>query len=423
MVISAAVFGATLVDAVPARGRRSGGVARARCAARGSSAPTPAAWSWSTSSWASAPSTADGHEQWTTPVDGILPGAPALDREVVLVGGETGVTALARRDGAVQWRRPMGDLTYAVAVAGDVALAGDRAGTLTAFDVATGDVRWSVHFSGVALVGAASSTARAARWSRRGTRPASPRCASSTSRPVRCAGRRRSARARPRPRSTPDSSCSRSATATGTRGSRRATWPPACGAGRRGAGVVRGGHRARGRRSGASRWSTTSAWSPCSTSPPGGASWQHDLARALLQTRDDPHRRTRGRSAPTPVRSSSSPDAAAGWSPASTSPGSAATRSRCSGRRGGARPGCSRPSAADAWRVELRRHPVGATTPEGPEARPLHCCRPELRLGITHARHPRSSGSSGAPAGGGTTEEQLVRASWPSAARRARVTA
>jgi outer membrane protein assembly factor BamB len=89
-----------------------------------------------------------GHEQWSAEVDGLVEAAPALDGDVVLVGGEGAVTALARRDGARRWRRPMGGDVHAVAVAGDVALAGDRTGTLTAFDVRTADVRWSVQFPG-----------------------------------------------------------------------------------------------------------------------------------------------------------------------------------------------------------------------------------------------------------------------------------
>ena len=111
-------------------------------------------------------------------------------------------------------------------------------------------IRWSVAVPRLVLVGPRVDRRDAARSSRPGTRPARPRCGSSTSRPARCAGRRRSARARAAP--------------VVARRARRARGrrlpPPRVGRGARprhrraavadaGAGVVRGSHRAGGRRS------------------------------------------------------------------------------------------------------------------------------------------------------------------------------
>jgi len=89
-----------------------------------------------------------GHERWSVHLDGLVQAPPALGHDVVLVGGERAVTALARADGAPRWRAPMGGDVHALAMSGAVALAGDRAGTLAAFDMATGAVRWSVTFPG-----------------------------------------------------------------------------------------------------------------------------------------------------------------------------------------------------------------------------------------------------------------------------------
>ena len=112
------------------------------------------------------------------------------------------------------------------------------------------------------------------------SRPTRPRCASSTSRTGAPAlggadgrlrpphpslhARRGGARDRRRPPPRPG---------RGARPRHRAS----C-AGRRRSRRRSRGDRARGRRPAWSRWSTTSVWSRCSTSPPGGCRWQHDLA-------------------------------------------------------------------------------------------------------------------------------------------------
>ncbi len=147
VVIAVVVFGSVVVDAVPVR------------------AEGPVVWRATMSGpWELAADAAGvvvvmqqpgvraldrhGREQWRAPVDDLLSAAPALDGGTVLVGGDAGVTALDRRDGTLRWRRPMADATYAVAVTDGVALAGDRAGALTAFDATTGDIRWSVQHPG-----------------------------------------------------------------------------------------------------------------------------------------------------------------------------------------------------------------------------------------------------------------------------------
>lgn len=90
----------------------------------------------------------NGHQQWSVHVDGLVEAAPALGAHLVLVGGEGVVTALSRADGSVAWRQPTGEAVYSVAMSGTTALAGDRQGTLSAFDAETGAMRWSVHHPG-----------------------------------------------------------------------------------------------------------------------------------------------------------------------------------------------------------------------------------------------------------------------------------
>jgi len=98
----------------------------------------------------------DGHEQWTAHVAGTTMGQPALGRGVVLVGGDHSVTALARADGSLRWQRPMAAATHSLAIAGEVAVAGDEEGALTAFDALTGAPRWSVKYPGLLWSGARS---------------------------------------------------------------------------------------------------------------------------------------------------------------------------------------------------------------------------------------------------------------------------
>jgi len=88
--------------------------------------------------------TPTGHTRWTAPALDVTEAAPALDGATVLVGGEAGITALDRARGAVRWRASMGAEVPAVALAGDVALAGTDSGVLAAFDARTGEAKWSV---------------------------------------------------------------------------------------------------------------------------------------------------------------------------------------------------------------------------------------------------------------------------------------
>jgi len=89
-----------------------------------------------------------GHERWHVDMGHTVLEQPAVGGDVVLVGGEGGVTALARANGSQRWQHPMANEVHSVALAGDTALAGDSAGTLAAFDAHTGEPRWSVQFSG-----------------------------------------------------------------------------------------------------------------------------------------------------------------------------------------------------------------------------------------------------------------------------------
>ena len=92
----------------------------------------------------------NGRMQWQSHLgeDEVVESTPALDHSAVLVGGSKLVTALDRASGAQRWQQPFDDDVTSVALAGDLALAGDNAGTLAAFDAATGTRRWSVRFDG-----------------------------------------------------------------------------------------------------------------------------------------------------------------------------------------------------------------------------------------------------------------------------------
>jgi outer membrane protein assembly factor BamB len=91
----------------------------------------------------------NGHERWSASVEGlVVHGQPAAGREAVVVGGTDRVVALSRADGTRRWSRPMASEVHSLAVSGDTALAGDDAGTLAAFDLRSGAVRWSVGYPG-----------------------------------------------------------------------------------------------------------------------------------------------------------------------------------------------------------------------------------------------------------------------------------
>ncbi len=92
--------------------------------------------------------TVAGRARWTTRGLDVTEAAPALSGDAVLVGGESGVTLLDRRDGRTRWHADTSVAAPAVTLAGNVALAGDAAGTLHAFDAATGDLRWAVTRAG-----------------------------------------------------------------------------------------------------------------------------------------------------------------------------------------------------------------------------------------------------------------------------------
>ena len=91
---------------------------------------------------------AQGRTRWQTKVDGVSAGAPATDRDLVLVGAIGRVVALSRADGAIRWEQPMDAEVYSLALGGSFAIAGDGSGTLRAFDASSGAVRWSVHYPG-----------------------------------------------------------------------------------------------------------------------------------------------------------------------------------------------------------------------------------------------------------------------------------
>jgi outer membrane protein assembly factor BamB len=84
-----------------------------------------------------------GRTRWAAEVRDLLDGVPALDGDIVLVGGQGRVVALARRDGRRRWEHPMRGEVTSVALGGGLALAGDEHGDLVALDVASGVPRWS----------------------------------------------------------------------------------------------------------------------------------------------------------------------------------------------------------------------------------------------------------------------------------------
>jgi outer membrane protein assembly factor BamB len=97
---------------------------------------------------------AHGRLRWrAAPVDVGL-GQPALGPDVVVVGGRTSVTALARADGGERWTRPTAAPADSIAVAGATVLVGDDTGTLAAFDARSGAERWSVQYPGALWSGA-----------------------------------------------------------------------------------------------------------------------------------------------------------------------------------------------------------------------------------------------------------------------------
>ncbi len=89
-----------------------------------------------------------GHVRWRADVDSVVEAKPAVGGGRVLVGGRGVVTELSRATGARAWQQPMGGKVTSVALTGDLALAGDHAGSLVAFDARTGDRRWSARFDG-----------------------------------------------------------------------------------------------------------------------------------------------------------------------------------------------------------------------------------------------------------------------------------
>lgn len=97
---------------------------------------------------------ANGHVRWRTGVDDLAIGQPALGADVVVVGGDTSVSALERADGTPRWTRPRAATATSLAVVDHTVLVGDRSGTLAALDSTTGSERWSVQFPGALWSGA-----------------------------------------------------------------------------------------------------------------------------------------------------------------------------------------------------------------------------------------------------------------------------
>ena len=97
---------------------------------------------------------ARGRLRWrVAPVDVGL-GQPALGPDLVVVGGRTSITALARADGAERWIRPVAAPANSVTVVGETVLVGDDTGTLAALDAVTGRDRWTVQHPGALWSGA-----------------------------------------------------------------------------------------------------------------------------------------------------------------------------------------------------------------------------------------------------------------------------
>src|SRR5205823_1403019 len=93
-------------------------------------------------------------------------------RDAVVVGGTGAVVALSRTDGTRRWSSATAGAVHSLAVSGDTALAGDDTGTLTAFDLSAGAVRWSVGYPGALWSGARvdrATGAVVATWHQTGT--------------------------------------------------------------------------------------------------------------------------------------------------------------------------------------------------------------------------------------------------------------
>src|SRR5207245_7855244 len=96
---------------------------------------------------------ARGRLTWRQHVADVIALDPALGDAIVVVPGETHVTALDRATGEQRWRQPVQRWTAGIAVWNGTAYVSDGTGVMRAFDAASGATRWSVSDPG-ALDGA-----------------------------------------------------------------------------------------------------------------------------------------------------------------------------------------------------------------------------------------------------------------------------
>ncbi len=94
---------------------------------------------------------ADGRVQWSTKVDGIRSGNPAIDATFVLVVTKSEVVVLDRADGTRRGGLTSTDPVEVALVAG-TAFVSEADGALGAVDVATGRARWTVRYPGAVVV-------------------------------------------------------------------------------------------------------------------------------------------------------------------------------------------------------------------------------------------------------------------------------
>ncbi len=92
-----------------------------------------------------------GRPLWSTKVDHIVGGDPALDVQHVFVATEAAIVAFDRTSGRRFWAAVLGIPLRRVAFAGGAVLASSDDGRLLALDPTSGAVRWSVRYDGAVI--------------------------------------------------------------------------------------------------------------------------------------------------------------------------------------------------------------------------------------------------------------------------------
>ncbi len=95
---------------------------------------------------------ADGRVQWSTRVDAVRSGNPAIDATSVLVATDTEAVILDRADGRRRAGVPTGAPVGRVTLGAGTAFVADAEGGLVAADPVTGRIRWRVGHPGAVVV-------------------------------------------------------------------------------------------------------------------------------------------------------------------------------------------------------------------------------------------------------------------------------